>query len=324
MSNRENNLAQIEQERAELETISLEERGTDEVLSAPNPGVIVIPKDRAYKFPQGLSGSLTKLVTGEDYLIAGSNVTLMTGANGSVTISAVVSNVSAGGSVGEVQFHGENHALTGSSGFFYNPNSNSLTVTNISGSLTKLSGGDDYLIAGAGIDLLTGSNGSITISVKQGAGESVVWGTYTPAINGTISAPTLPPGNNLYGKFITQDKALTLIFSLSGETQGGSAGNDIYTISMPPGKTIDTSVVSLGTDNQKYLDGTSLGVACLTSGQTGAGGAWSVIPVSSTTVILVGQNPNSSTQPLYWGSTSFPMNSLTNYRISFVASIPIV
>jgi hypothetical protein len=37
---------------------------------------------------QGLSGSLTKLVDGSDYLIAGTNIDLSTGSNGAITISA--------------------------------------------------------------------------------------------------------------------------------------------------------------------------------------------------------------------------------------------
>jgi len=40
------------------------------------------------KFPQGLSGSLTRLTNGDSYLIAGNNVTITSSSNGSVTISS--------------------------------------------------------------------------------------------------------------------------------------------------------------------------------------------------------------------------------------------
>jgi len=54
--------------------------------------------------------------------------------------------------------------------------SNTLTVdagsifiaTNISGSLTKLDDGSDYIIAGSGIDITTGSSGELTISTPSG------------------------------------------------------------------------------------------------------------------------------------------------------------
>lgn len=39
------------------------------------------------KFPQGLSGSLTKLTDGTNYIIAGTNIDTSTGSNGAITIS---------------------------------------------------------------------------------------------------------------------------------------------------------------------------------------------------------------------------------------------
>lgn len=43
-----------------------------------------------------------------------------------------------------------------------------LTATSITGSITKLAGGGDYLIAGSNITLTTGSNGSVTIASSGG------------------------------------------------------------------------------------------------------------------------------------------------------------
>ena len=44
----------------------------------------------SYKFPQGITGSITKLTDGSDYLLAGTGITLTTQSNGAVTISATL------------------------------------------------------------------------------------------------------------------------------------------------------------------------------------------------------------------------------------------
>jgi hypothetical protein len=56
-----------------------------------------------------------------------------------------------------------------------------LTSTNLSGSLTKLSDGTSYLVAGSGIQITTGSNGSVTIA-STGSGSS--GGTITEIVAG--------------------------------------------------------------------------------------------------------------------------------------------
>lgn len=47
----------------------------------------------ATKFPQGLSGSLTRLTDGTSYLVAGNNTTIVTGSTGNVTVTAIPSGV---------------------------------------------------------------------------------------------------------------------------------------------------------------------------------------------------------------------------------------
>ena len=117
---------------------------------------------------------------------------------------------------------------------------------------------------------------------------------------------------------------LTLLFSLSGMvTAGATAGSGDYTISLPPGMTIDTNIVSVSATSP-YVGGTSLGVATLLTDAVGSGGAWSVVPRTNNTLVLVGQDPASSNQPLVWGSNQFPIGGSGEYRISFVATIPIV
>ena len=321
MSSREELLTQIELERESAEQQALVERGPDEILAASNPGVIVVPTEVPYEFPLGLSGSLTKLVDGSDYLIAGANITLMTGANGAITISAQSSGVSAGGDNTQVQFNDGGSALGGDPQFTFNKTTNTLSVTNISGSLTKLVGGSDYMVAGPGITLSTGSNGSITIGSA-----SPSWSEYTPTITSLGAGnPTLPSLHDLHGRYLVQGKVMTVIFNFSGTSSAGSvAGDGNYAISLPAGQAIDTVVMSLGTSGQSYLDGTPAGTAALITDNAGSGGAWSVVPVSTTSVVLLGQNPASAGQPIIWGSGNYPIGSADSYRVSFVATIPIV
>lgn len=316
---RETNLDQIELERIVIEQQTLAERGPDEVLAAPNPGIIVIPTDVAYKFPLGLSGSLTKLVDGSDYLIAGENIALLTGSNGSITISSTASGSSVGGLDTQVQYNDGGSLLGGDAAFTYNKSTDTLVVTNLSGSLTKLSDGSDYLVAGSGISLSTGSNGSITISSATS-----VWSSYTPTITATPITPTLPTTHNLHGRYIAQGKLLTVIFNFSGNSSsGGSGGSGTYNISLPPTYNVDTALISLGTSANNYMDGTSVGTAALITDGSGSGGAWSVIPNSTSSLVLVGQNPASVSQPLVWNHINYAIGSAEEYRVSFVTTIPL-
>jgi len=116
------------------------------------------------------SGSLLKLSDGSDYLIAGSNITLSTGSNGSITISST-----GGGGIADVDnisgSFATYNAISGAAGDFYTIDADKITTGHItanklSGSLTTLSDGSDYLIAGGGITLATGSTGAVTISTS--------------------------------------------------------------------------------------------------------------------------------------------------------------
>lgn len=324
MSSRENNLAQIEQERSDSETNAIEERGPDKIVAVPNPGVIVVPTDRAYEFQLGLSGSLTKLVDGSDYLIAGSNINLMTGANGSITISSTAGGggVSAGGSNTQVQYNDGGSALGGDSAFTFNESTDTLTVTNIRGSLTRLANGDPFLNAGPGITLSTGSGGSVWIGTVDA---SVTWESYTPTITGTGTNPIMPSTHSITGKYVVQGKLMTLIFNYFGDSSSGaSAGDGTYVISLPPTKQVDSSVATFGLIGQNYANGTPVGVASLLYSEVGSGGAWSVIPASANTVVLSGQDPTSGSGPTLWGSSKYPLNSAGPFRVTFVATLPIV
>lgn len=84
----------------------------------------------ATKHNLGISGSLTRLVDGTSYLVAGSNISITSASNGSVTVS---------------------------------------TKDGLTGSLSKLLDGTSYLVAGPNISIVTQSNGSILITGSAGA-----------------------------------------------------------------------------------------------------------------------------------------------------------
>jgi hypothetical protein len=135
------------------------------------------------KHNAGLSGSLTKLTDGTSYLVAGSGISVTTGSSGAVTITSTVAGTNiVAGSDTQVQFN-DGGTFGANSGLTYNKNTGALTGTYVlastgfSGSLTKLVDGSSYLVAGSGITITTGSNGSVTITGQVGDITSVTAGT---------------------------------------------------------------------------------------------------------------------------------------------------
>lgn len=138
----------------------------------------------------GLSGSLTKLADGSSYLIAGPNVTITSQSNGSVLIAATTQAPTDASYL----VLGANATLTtertftpgagllgtdgGANGSYTLAINDNVVATisgsafsgvtrhaaGLSGSLTKLTDGSSYLIAGPNISITTGSNGAVTIS----------------------------------------------------------------------------------------------------------------------------------------------------------------
>jgi len=90
---------------------------------------------------QGFSGSLTTLVDGTSYLIAGTNITITSASNGSVTIDATAT--SPGGSDTEIQYN-SGGSFAGSSNFTYNGSSVFLTGSFSQGFQTTASGIDSH------------------------------------------------------------------------------------------------------------------------------------------------------------------------------------
>jgi len=82
---------------------------------------------------------------------------------------------SPGGSNTQVQFN-DSSAFGGDSNFIFNKTSNTLTVSNISSSLTRLSSGESYIAGGTNITVVSSSAGQITISASD-FGANIVSGS---------------------------------------------------------------------------------------------------------------------------------------------------
>ena len=119
----------------------------------------------------GISGSLTRLVDGRSYLAAGANVTITSESNGQVTIASTGGSGSPGGADTQVQFN-DGGSFGGDSAFVFNKTSNTLTSTNLSGSLTRLADGTSYLVAGDNVTITSATNGQVTIASTGGGGGS--------------------------------------------------------------------------------------------------------------------------------------------------------
>lgn len=155
------------------------------------------------KAPQGLSGSLTKLADGTSYLIAGTNVTITTASNGSVTIASTASGGAAAddffdstvaGSVfttGSFAFRGQESisspSAKGSDTFFYVSGS-----TNVTGSTAKISlFGGDVISSGS----LSVGNGGTVVGNLTAINNLGVLGSLTVMSNGLIAGNATVSGS---------------------------------------------------------------------------------------------------------------------------------
>ena len=86
-------------------------------------------------------------------------------------LSATLGNATGtpGGASSQVQFN-DGGSFGGDSNFTFNKTTDSLSVSNLSGSLTHLSDGTSYLVAGDNVTITSESNGQVTIAASSGGG----------------------------------------------------------------------------------------------------------------------------------------------------------
>jgi hypothetical protein len=174
------------------------------------------------------SGSLTKLSDGSDYLLAGSGITLMTGSGGAITITGTGGTGNITGSIASTQiaFGSGPNVINGSANLTFNTGTNALATSIVSasqltGSLTKLSDGSNYLLAGTGVTLVTGSNGAITINGSLGAVYGGALTVYVDSTNGSDS----PGGGTLSKPYASINYAYSQVASLGNPSNAAYDAN---------------------------------------------------------------------------------------------------
>jgi len=195
----------------------------------------------------GLSGSLTQLTDGTSYLVAGPNIAITTGSNGSITIegigggggapsNATFVTLTTNGSLSNERVLTPGTGIIGAdaganSTYTISINDNIVATVSgttftgvtkhnagLSGSLTQLTDGTSYLIAGTNIGITSGSNGSITISNSQ----TLEW---NERLTGTTNGI-----NTTFNLAYTPKTALSIMLFLNGMLLEQGASND-FTIS---------------------------------------------------------------------------------------------
>lgn len=160
-------------------------------------------------------------------LTAGTNISFTDGGpGGSFTIAfsgSVSGSTNPGGVNTNVQFN-DSGSFGGNSNFFFEKSTNTLSVTNITGSLTRLADGSSYLVAGSNVTISTGSNGSVTIA-STGGGSGVA------TLTSWMEVPTgdVDGANMIFTLNNSPYPSSALLFYVNGILQLG-AGSD-YVIS---------------------------------------------------------------------------------------------
>jgi hypothetical protein len=90
----------------------------------------------------GFSGSLTQLVDGTSYLLAGTNITITSASNGAITIGSIAGG-SPGGAINEIQYNGGG-VFTGSINFTFDGTNACLTGSFSQGNNSRTLGGNSH------------------------------------------------------------------------------------------------------------------------------------------------------------------------------------
>jgi hypothetical protein len=190
-------------------------------------------------FANQLTGSLTTLADGSSYLIAGTNVTITSGASGAVTIAASSGGGTPGGADTQIQYNAGG-AFAGKSTLTFASGTDTLSVTNASvTSLTAsfVTSSGDYLIGGNvtvagdvavnGGDLTTTAatatlfnTNATTVTIAGGATSGTTVGNATGGVtlNGTATVTGDLAVNGTTSADITTTTATATLFNTTATT----------------------------------------------------------------------------------------------------------
>ena len=190
-------------------------------------------------FANQLTGSLTTLADGSSYLIAGSNVTITSGASGAVTIAASSGGGTPGGADTQIQYNAGG-AFAGKSTLTFASGTDTLSVTNASvTSLTAsfVTSSGDYLVGGNvtaagdvavnGGDLTTTAatatlfnTNATTVTIAGGATSGVTVGNATGGVtlNGTATVTGDLAVNGATSADITTTTTTATLFNTNATT----------------------------------------------------------------------------------------------------------
>lgn len=261
-----------------------------------------------------LSGSLTRLKTGESYLIAGNNVTITTASNGSVTIASTAS-ASPGGSDTYIQFNDGGTSFGGDSGLTYNKTTDSLTIVgDITGSsavfsknLTVLGTASfsfvetlnqqSLIVGDKYITILSGATDHTSL---DGSGILFGSGSIGPTVNelgsnahvryrSTLDAVELFPGLKVSGSAVITN-SLTITGSLT------VSGSQAYVALSPNGNTTSNTTINWNSGNvQNCTLNANPTTFTFSNGKSGA-----------TYILIVKQNSAGSYTINWPGAVSWP------------------
>jgi hypothetical protein len=182
--------------------------------------------------------SSTNVPTNARIFVPGSGISFTDGGPGGNFIISVSGSVSssAAGSDTQIQFN-DGGAFGADPSFTFNKTSNTLTVNNISGSLTRLPDGSSYLVAGPNVTIVSSSNGSILISSAGGGG-----GGGSATLISWMETPTgdVDGFNMVYTLSQSPSPSSALLFYVNGVLQLGNnadygiSGNSVTMAYSPP------------------------------------------------------------------------------------------
>lgn len=121
---------------------------------------------------------------------------------------------SSGGSVSQVQFN-DSGSFGGDAGLSFDSGTSTLTgvtvkATGLTGSLTKLSNGSNYLVAGSSVTLATGSSGQVTISTSGYSSIASLVSAATVEASGSVQSTTYTDPSNA-GPSVTMTTGTSVI-----------------------------------------------------------------------------------------------------------------